>query len=150
MDLSNLNVVEKANKGSVLELKNPMDHTDKKGVFHEKGDILTDEGEKCADNKNIKPLYLRLLGSDSNVYRTSIKRRFERSQNKKNQKLDLDDVQLKAAELLAKCTTECYLIEDGKAVECTIAEMTRLYMKYPWLREQAEEHMSDRSALMES
>ena len=139
MDLSKLNVVEKANAGTVLELVNPFD-----------GELLTDEGEKVGDPKNIKPFYLRLLGSDSDIYRNAIKRRFERSQGKKTKKLDLDDAQLKAAELLAKCTTECYMLEDGKVVVCTQPEMVRLYMKLPWLREQAEDHIGDRSALMTS
>ena len=105
-NLNSLNVVEKANEGTVLELINPFN-----------GEPLTDEGEKIADKKNIKPLYLRLLGSDSDTYRNAIKRRFENSQGKnKSKKIDLDDAQLKAAELLARCTTECYLIEDEKAV----------------------------------
>lgn len=138
-NLNNFNVVEKANKGTVLDLLDPFT-----------GEVMTDEGEKIGDKKNIKPLYLRLLGSDSDVYRNAIKRRFERSQNKKKQKLDLDDAQLKGAELLAKCTTECYLIEDDKAVECTQSEMIRLYLKYPWLREQAEEFMGERSNFMTS
>ena len=140
MDLSKLNVVEKANEGTVLELVNPFDPTEP----------LTDEGEKIADKENVKPFYLRLLGSDSDTYRNAIKRRFERNQGKKAKKLDLDDAQRKAAELLAKCTTECYLIENGKAVECTQPEMVRLYLTYPWLREQAEEHIGDRSVLMKS
>ena len=108
MDLSKLNVVEKANAGTILELVNPFD-----------GVLLTDEGEKVGDPKNIKPFYLRLLGSDSDIYRNAIKRRFERSR-------------------------------DGKVVVCTQPEMVRLYMKLPWLREQAEDHIGDRSALMTS
>lgn len=140
MDLNKLNVVEQANEGTVLELLNPFN-----------GEVLTDEGEKCADNKNIKTFYLRLLGSDSDTYRDTIKRRFERSQNKKNQKLDLDEARLKGAELLAKCTTECYMIEDGKPINLTKqGEMVRLYLKYPWLREQAEEFIGDRGNLMKS
>lgn len=139
-NLNSLNVVEKANEGTVLELVNPFDPTE----------VLTDEGEKIADKKNIKPFFLRLLGSDSDTYRNAIKRRFERNQGKKKQKLDLDDAQRKAAELLAKCTVDCYMIEDDKAVECTQPEMVRLYLKYPWLREQAEEHIGDRSVLMTS
>lgn len=139
-NLNSLNVVEKANEGTVLELMNPFN-----------GEPLTDEGEKIADKKNIKPLYLRLLGSDSDTYRNAIKRRFESSQGKnKSKKIDLDDAQRKAAELLARCTVDCYLIEDDKAVECNQSEMVRLYLKYPWLREQAEEQIGDRSALMQS
>lgn len=137
MDLNQLDVTELANKGTVLELLNPFN-----------GDPLTDEGEKIADKNNIKPFFVRMLGSDSDVYRNSIKRRFERSQGKKSQKIDIDDAQIKAAELLAKCTIDCYMIENGKSVECTKENMVRLYLKLPWLREQAEDHMADRSVLM--
>ncbi len=134
MDLNTLDVVKLANEGTVLELLHPAT-----------GEVLTDE-----KGKTPKAFFLRLLGSDSDTYRNAIKRRFERNQNKKNQKIDLDDAQIKAAELLAKCTTDCYMIEDGKQIECTHSEMTRLYLKYPWMREQAEEAMADRSVLMTS
>lgn len=135
MDLSKLNVVELANAGTVCELAHPVT-----------GETLTDE-----KGKEPKAFFVRLLGSDSDVYRNAIKRRFEKAQGKKGKnKVDLDDAERKAAELLAKCTTDCYMIEDGKAVDCTKSEMTRLYLKYPWLKEQAETHMADRSNLMES
>ena len=139
-DLNNLDVVKLANQGTILELINPGN-----------GETLTDEGEKLGDKKDIKPFYVRLLGSDSDVYRNTIKRRFEQSQGKnKSKKIDIEEAQQKGAELIARCTTDCYMIEDGKAVECTQLEMVRLYLKYPWLREQAEEHIGDRSALMTS
>jgi len=134
MDLLKLDVVKQANSGALLELVHPST-----------GDLLTDE-----KGKNPKTFFLRLLGSDSDTYRNAIKRRFEQTQGKKKQKVDLDEAQRKGAELLARCTTECYLIEDGKAVECTHSEMMRLYLKYPWLREQAEEFIGDRSNLMMS
>lgn len=136
MDLSKLDVVKIANEGTVCELTHPAT-----------GEILTDE-----KGKEPKAFYVRMLGSDSDVYRNAIKRRFERNQNKrsKTNKIDLDDAERKGAELLAKCTTECYLVEDGKAIDCTQSEMIRLYLKYPWLKEQAEAHMADRSNLIES
>ena len=161
MDLSNLDVVKLANAGTVLELLHPAtgevlaDKTEEYEKSIDKinsNDGLTDEQKekKIESIEKPKPFYLRLLGSDSDTYRNTIKRRFERNQNKKNQsqKLDLDDAQLKAAELLAKCTTGCYMIEDGKPVDCTKENMVRLYLKLPWLREQAEQHMADRSVLM--
>ena len=140
MDLSKLDVVKLANEGTVLELLHPGN-----------GEVLTDEGDKLGDPKNIKPFYVRMLGSDSDVYREGTKRHLEKSMNsKKKAKVDLDDAKLKAAELIAKCTTECYFIENGKVVECNKSEMIRIYLKYPWIREQAEAHMGDRSALMQS
>jgi hypothetical protein len=132
MDLNNLDVVKLANEGTVLELLHPAT-----------GELLTDE-----KGKEPKAFFLRLLGTDSDIFRSTLKRRVERNQNKKSKKADLDEAELKAAELLAKCTTDCYMIENGKPVDCTKENMVRLYLKLPWLREQAEEHMTDRSVLM--
>lgn len=139
MDIANLDVVKFANEGNILELTHPIT-----------GEVLTDEGEKIADKKNVKKYYLKMLGSDSDVYRNTLKRRFETNQSNKRKKIDLDVAQRKAAELLAKCTVECYFIENGAIVECTKEEMIRVYLKYPWIREQAEEFMSDRSNLQMS
>lgn len=143
MDLKKLDVVAMANKGTVLELKSPFDFTDSDtGKDFLKGDVLTD--------KDGKAFSIKLLGSDSNTYRNGIKAKLQKRINKgddKREKVDLDHEQLKAAELMAKCTTDCYFIEDGKPVSCTASEMTRIYMTYPWIREQAEAFMADRSAL---
>ena len=137
--LNNFNVVEKANAGVIVELLDPFN-----------GDKLTDDGEKVADKKNIKPLFIKLLGSDSDVYRNEIKRNFDKNQRNKNKKVDLDEAMRKGAELLAKCTTDCYLIEDDKVVVCTQSEMIRLYLKYPWLYEQANAFHENRSNLVQS
>ncbi len=135
--LNNFNVVEKANRGVVVELLDPYT-----------GDVVTDEGEKVADKKNIKNLFIKLLGSDSDVYRNEIKRNFNINQRSKEKKIDLDKATMKGIELLAKCTVDCYLIEDDKVVDCNQSEMIRVYQKYPWIREQAESFLEDRSNLM--
>jgi len=159
MDLNTLDVIKLANEGTVLELLHPATGevlADKTEEYEESVDKINSNDSLSDDQKakkiegleKPKPFYLRLLGSDSDTYRNAMKRRFERNQNKKNQKINLDDAQIKAAELLAKCTTDCFMIEDGKAIVCNHSEMTRLYLKYPWMREQAEEAMADRSVLM--
>jgi hypothetical protein len=138
-DLSNLDVIGEANKGALLELLHPAT-----------GEVLFDE--KGDDESKYKAFYLKLLGSDSDVYRSEIKRRTEKTYNSKSksQKIDLDDAQLKGAQLLAKCTTSCYIIENGKEVKCTRDEMTRIYLTQPWIREQAEAFMSDRGNFIKS
>jgi len=144
-DLKNLNLVEKANKGTFLELKNPCDMSE----------VLTDEGEKCGDKDKVKAFYLKLLGSDSNTYRAALKEMKreikQASKGGKNKNDDNEeDVERGVARLLAKCTTECYVVEDGKVIDCTEQEMTRLYMTYTWMREQADVHASSRAVLMTS
>lgn len=140
-NLNQFNVRELANEGTVLELLNPFT-----------GGVLTDEGEKIADKNNIKTFFVRLLGSDSDIYRSGMNRRAEKLINSKNKnkKVDLDEEKKATAKLLAKCTTDAYMIEDDKVIECTNSEMDRLYLKYQWMREQAEDYMDDRSNLMKS
>lgn len=133
MDLSKLNLNELANKGSVMELLHPTN-----------GEVLTDE-----KGKEPKPFYFRLLGSDSDVYRKSLQRQLEAAnKKKKGGGLDLEDAERKLAERCAKCVVDCYLIEDGKPVESTYEEMVRVFIKYSWIREQVDKHITDRAALM--
>ena len=138
-NLNSLDVVELANSGEILKVTHPAT-----------GEVLTDEGEKVGDPKNIKDWFVRLLGSDSDKYRNAIKKRFEQSQKNKNKNIGLGEAQRKGAELLAKCTTDCYIIEGDAAVKFSTDEMVRLYLKYPFLREQAEEFMADRGNFIKS
>jgi len=132
MDLKNLDLNHLANKGSIMELLHPTDN-----------EVLTD------DSKAKKPFFFRLLGSDSDVYRKALQRQLDASSKNKNKgKVDLEDAERKLSERCAKCVTECYLIEDGKQVECNYDEMVRIFLKYPWIREQVDRHITDRSALM--
>lgn len=144
--LSDFNVVEKANDGSVLEIIAYADFYDQKSgeLKISKGDVLTDEGEKCSDKKDIKNWYVKLLGVDSDQFRKLSNRRLERAQGKKSKKIDIDSMRRETAEIFAKCTTECYII-DGSPIECTYSEMVRVYLKYPWLYEQVDAFMAERS-----
>lgn len=136
MDLNTLDVVKLANEGTVLELLHPGTN-----------EVLTDEGEKVADKDNIKPFFVRILGHDSDTFREQsvINERNRRSQKGKNK---ATDEKARNIELLAGCTTECYMIEDGKPIVFSRAEMVRLYTKYPWMSEQATSRVTDRSVLM--
>ena len=143
MDLLNLDLSKQANEGSVLNLVFPADCKDpKSGEQHEKGDPLTD-----GKGKEPKQFYVRLLGTDSDTYRKLSNRSLEKKFNSrdKKKKVDIESTQREVAEKFAKCTTDCYFIENGKEVECTTSEMTRLYIQYTWIKEQVDEFINDRS-----
>ncbi len=143
MDLSKLDLSKKANEGSVLNLVYPADYTDPEtGKEYEKGDPITDE-----KGKEPKQFFVRLLGTDSDQYRKLSNRSLEKSFNSrdKKKKVDIESTQREVAEKFAKCTTECYFIENGKEVECTTSEITRLYLQYSWIKEQVDEFINDRS-----
>ena len=133
MDLTKLDVVSLANEGSRLELIHPTT-----------GEPLTDEG------KPAKPYFIQLLGSDSDAYRNVLKRRAEKTVTNKNKKVDIEKSLRDGASLLAKCTIDCYMIENGKQVQCQRDELIRLYLGYPWIREQVEQFMVDRSNFIKS
>lgn len=45
----------------------------------------------------------------------------------------------KMLDLLAACTVSwTEIVEDGVALECTASEAKRLYLAYPWLRDQVQ------------
>lgn len=136
--LDKLDVKKSANSGAMLTLLHPVT-----------GEELTDEGEGVSDSKKPRPLYLRLLGSDSDTYRNAIKRRYEKNRNKMNKRIDLDDAERKAAELLAQCTTDSYLIEKGAIVEHSFSNLVNIYLTYPWIREQAETFIGERANFLE-
>ena len=143
MDLLNLDLSKKANEGSVLKLVFPADYTDPKTKKeYEKGDPITDE-----KGKEPKQFYVRLLGTDSDQYRKLSNRSLEKTFNSrdKKKKVDIEQTQREVAEKFAKCTTECYFIENGKEVECTTSEITRLYLQYSWIKEQVDEFINERS-----
>lgn len=128
MDLTNLDVISFANEGSKLELCHPTT-----------GEVLMD------DSVPPKAFYVQLQGSDSDAFRNVMRRRAEKSFKNKDKKIDLEEAQRSGAQLLAKCTVDCYMVEDGKEIGCDRDELTRLYLRYPWIREQVEEFMGDRS-----
>lgn len=142
MDLLKLNVVEMANQGVQVELTYPMDGKDGDVEF-EKGDTILDDDGKAWG--------VTVLGSDSDTYRNAQKKRLSQKINQKKgdkqNKIDLDHEERKGAELLAKCTTSMYVLEGGKSVKNEFSEYVRVYLSYPWVREQVEKEMGDRSAL---
>ena len=149
--LSDFNVVEKANEGSALELVAPADKYDKDGdIIFFKGDKLTDKDEKSADPKNVKVLYIKLLGADSDKYRKLTSIDYDRRLNKKNKKIDTLALMDENATRFARCTTECYLFDQGKLIECNFSTMYGIYKNVPWVYEQVEAHLDDRSNLFKS
>ena len=124
MDFTKLDVTTSANAGAVMQVTHPST-----------GDEL--EGTT-----------ITLLGQDSDIYQKEIKKRAEQSlnnRNGRNKKVDLDEAKIKGAELLARLTTAWTGIAEGKTeLECNFDNCVKMYLKYPWLREQVEAFITDR------
>lgn len=128
MDLLKLDVINAANSGAVMQLTHPATEEDLEGST------------------------ITLLGQDSDIYQKEIKKRAEQSinnRNGRNKKVDLDEAKLKGAELLARLTTAWTGFSEGKTeLECNFDNCVKIYLKYPWIREQVESFISTRANFM--
>lgn len=147
MDLNELDVVGKSNEGFELQLVN----------------FKTQEG---------LPLYITVLGKDSDVFRKLTAEQNRRRLAKMTKgnvmrlgSLSAEELEADAVELLAVCTVSWreQLVPDGHAVRegesvskstlrlngeelaCTRANATKLYVGFPWIREQVDTAIGDRA-----
>ena len=141
MDLSTLDVRKAANEGAELELIHPTE-----------GTILREPVPETAPEGTIgEALVIMLAGTDSEVYREALKSRARQrlnQQKKKNraEQTDFDEAERKGIELLAKCTMGWRNIsEDGKELQFNVNNAITIYTKYPWIKEQVDVFMADRS-----
>lgn len=131
MDLSKFNMEIYAEKGAVMELVNPVDGET----------LLDDEGN---------PVSIKLLGQDSKAWR-KMNRDFTRKKTSEMAKsrrrsVDFTMTDEEKAEMVAACTIGWSGIEeDGQAIEFSQESAKDIYMKYSWIREQADEFIGDRA-----
>ena len=134
MDLSNLDVVAFAEQGVTVELKHPA------------------TGELLVNDKD-EPMVIVVAGSDSKLFKSVIGARIKQNALKKGKKdeIDLEEMEKRGAETLAKCTLSWSGIQEGeKALPFSVASAQALYIKYPWIKEQVDAACGDRSALFKA
>lgn len=132
MDLRKLDTKESAAKGAILKLKGP------------DGSILKDEASG-------EPWTIELLGSDAEDY-VKVQKRFSDKrlrggiQKVANAPLNSDELEAEGIELLVTATKGWEnLILDGKPLEYNNANARKLYTDFPFVREQVQEFINDRT-----
>lgn len=129
MDLSSLKPVE----GATLELLDPVTR-----------EVLT-----C--DKDGKPFTVTLLGADSEKWQGMVNNNIEKMLDaRKGGKKDNQSTSERACEMLARATTDCYIVENKKKVPCDYENLKRIYSEYKWIREQAEAFINDRANFIKS
>lgn len=119
-DLSELNTVELANKGAVVNITHP----------------------STGDDLGIK---ITVAGSDSDLYRKAQRKIMNKRLADKKMKTRVEEIENESLELLAQCTMTWEGVkEGGSEVPCTFDNAKRLYKTYPWLKEQVDQAISDR------
>ena len=133
MDLSQLDTKKAADEGAFLQLRHPVTN-----------ELLVDKDD---DNK---PIGLTLLGSDSEAYRSSSlfrsNRRLKEAMKKGDKaNLSVESIDNDKLDCLAACTIKFHQIAvDGKQRQCSADEAKKLYTRFTWIREQAEQFIDDR------
>ena len=125
MDLSNFDLGTKADAGAWLTLRHPS------------------TGEDL-------PIRIRLVGKDSQIWRQGERsfsdRRLEQAQKAGKLKITTLQIEERGLRLLAAATLEWEGIElDRAPVPCTMEQALRVYERFNWIAEQADEFVADRA-----
>lgn len=130
-DLTQFDVKKAASTGSDMELLNPIED-----------EVMVQE--------NGAPVTIRLLGADSaefrNKQREQSNKRITQMARSRKRTLDVSLSEEDECDLLAACTVGWSgIIVDDKEVEFSKENAYDLYMRFPWIREQVNAYMGDRS-----
>lgn len=136
MNLNKFDTKRLSNAGAVMQLRNPNDNS------------------SLVDEKTNQPITITLLGRDSDQYTDAIRRisndRLEESVNVGvRMKMSAQRLEEDGIATLAAATTGWSNIQiDDKPLEFTLANVKKLYAEYPWIREQVEAFVNNRSNFM--
>lgn len=128
-DFTTRDVAQKAEEGAELEVLDPVTG-DGVGVF------------------------ITLAGADSVIHRkaaaTIAKRRMSNMKGFRNMALDPEKFEAEGIEVLAACTLAWKgVVVDGASLPCSRDNAIMLYTRFPWLREQVDQFISDRSVYLQ-
>ena len=136
MDLKNLTTTQ---EGATLELRHPAT-----------GEILKYGGKKDQEHT----MHLILAGVDSDAYKKAQRkvtdRRFKQQQKFRQLRLTSSMLEDEAIEILTAVTLGGKLFMDGKEVTVDANNAGEIYREYPWIKEQADAFIEDRSNFLSS
>lgn len=130
MDLSKFDTTKGSQEGAVLEILNPLD------------------GSKIPDKED-NPVTITVVGKDSETFRKTSNKimagRISRATSRGKLKLNPDELEAEAIDLLVTCTLRWSGIEvDGKELEFSQANVKTVYIRFPWIKEQVEDFIAER------
>jgi hypothetical protein len=107
--------------------------------------------------RNGQPVTLRLLGPDSDVYRSAtraqVQKRLSRADNtKKLSEVDFEEYERDSLDMLAAVTVgwENVLTPDGEPIPFSTENVRSLYAAYPVVREQVDAFVANRAHFLKA
>lgn len=98
--------------------------------------------------KDSEPLgvHFKLLGSDSEEYNKQVRKNNDKRIKKGMKNLKSETLEAEGLELLVACTVDWQdVMDEGEELECTKENVRKVYKKYPWIKDQVDEFVGDRS-----
>lgn len=110
--------------------------------------------EPLYDDKE-NPMIIRVAGSDSAIFKTALNARIRQAalNKKKKEDVNIEDMERKGAELIAKATLGWQNIQfDGKHLPFSYQAALNLYSdpEWSWIKDQLDAAMADRSELFKA
>jgi len=93
------------------------------------------------------PIWIELYGSDSDVFRKSIREYGNRKLKKGTKKQTMEELEQTSSVLLARATKgwSNNFEVDGEKIKCSEKAAKELYADYSWIREQVDLFINERS-----
>lgn len=124
IDLATLDTKPAANAGRAIELRHPATRAPL-GIF------------------------VDVVGVDSDLYRRAIRERQLRRSEDEVSELTPERMEEENLDLLATCTTGWRgMVLDGQAVEFSPVNARMIYERFPWIRDQVDRGIGDRSVFL--
>ena len=96
-------------------------------------------------------MYIDLYGSDSDLYRKTMRQYGNKQLNTKaNKKKTIEELEEVSTTLLSKVTADWRIYIDGSWLEFSPQAAKALYEDYNWIKEQVDEFVNDRSNFLAS
>jgi hypothetical protein len=103
-------------------------------------------GEPMHDS-NGTPFTVTCWGADSDNYRTAEKKvaSLALKQNQRGKPVDMDVVEAQSLKVMRACIRDWHIVLNGELLPCTAETVLTVLTEYPWLREQIDQFINDRS-----
>lgn len=99
-------------------------------------------------------MYLMLLGRDSDVYKKNqrklIDKRLRDQQKYRSPRLTAVQLEEEAIDQLALVTVGGKVFFNGEEIEVTPTFAKEMYQQFPWIKEQVDAYLEDRTNFLES